>query len=253
MAYLRGFFRLASSALIIVGTALAVVATSWIPIELRQIRLSGWIFTLGARMVMFTLGLRFVCTDPQRVAQHHGFIFSNHVSFFDTLVMAHAVPVRFIAKAEVKHWPFIGWIARATGTLFVEREDRVQRATVRQAVGENIQTQQYPPIVVFPEGTRNPLDTLLPFRYGVFDIALQTGMPYLLCAIHYERTESMTWHSRNESLMTTVRRIVLQDPSRVWLIPLELVQPQPDDSPQDLAYQAREIVGTALVKVRAEG
>ena len=45
---------------------------------------------------------------------------------------------------------------------------------------DSIRAKQYPPIVVFPEGTRNPLDTLLPFRYGVFEIASEIEMPYLL-------------------------------------------------------------------------
>ena len=69
-------------------------------------------------------GLRFNVPDPQTIVQHRGFVFSNHVSFFDTLVMAYLLPMRFISKAEVKKWPFIGWIAAATGTQFVDREDK---------------------------------------------------------------------------------------------------------------------------------
>ena len=85
---------------------------------------------------------------------------------------------------------------------------------MRQAVADSIRAKQYPPIVVFPEGTRNPLDTLLPFRYGVFEIASEIEMPYLLSAIHYEQTEAMTWHSGKEALMTTVKRIVLRPTSK---------------------------------------
>jgi hypothetical protein len=107
--------------------------------------------------------------------------------------------------------------------------------------------------VVFPEGTRNPEDSLLPFRYGVFEIAAETATPYLLCAIHYEDTEAMTWHSQKEHIVTTIKRIVLRDTTRVWLIPLEAVQPHPGDSPQVLADAAREVVGQALAAVRANG
>ena len=186
----------------------------------------------GARAALHVPG-------PQTIVQHRGFVFSNHVSFFDTLVMAYLLPMRFISKAEVKKWPFIGWIAAATGTQFVDREDKNNRATVRQTVADSIRAKQYPPIVVFPEGTRNPLDTLLPFRYGVFEIASEIEMPYLLCAIHYEQTEVMTWQSGKEALMTTVKRIVLRPTSKVWLIPLDIVYPHKSDSPQQLAYEAR--------------
>lgn len=251
MAYLRAVIRVAYGVPVLIATSLVVVLLAWLPISVRGIRLSGWAFSLGVRLVMPALGLQFICTNCQTITSHRGFIFSNHVSFFDTLVMSYLLPVRFVSKAEVKKWPFIGWIAAATGTMFVQRDDKSQRASVREAVASNIRARRYPPMVVFPEGTRNPLDTLLPFRYGVFEIAVETQVPYLLCAIHYEETESMTWHSRHESLATTIKRIILKDTSRVWLIPLETIQPRPGDDPVTLAFEAREIVGAALTKIRA--
>lgn len=251
MAYLRGIARIVASALIVVLGAAGTVLLAWLPFRVRGVRLSAWSFSLGVRLLMPALGLRFQCTDPQRILQHRGFVLSNHVSFFDTIVMAYLLPVRFVSKAEVKKWPFIGAIARSTGTLFVDRSDKSDRSSVRGQVVDAIRAQQYPPIVVFPEGTRNPLDTLLPFRYGIFEIAVESEVPYLLCAIHYEETESMTWHSRNESLMTTVKRIVLRDTSRVWLVPLEVVQPRRDDNPTELASDAREVIGAALSRIRA--
>ena len=239
MALLRGGFRIVASATIILVTTLLVVLLAWLPVEIRGVRLSAWCFSIGVRLLMPALGLRFQCPDPQTVVQHRGFIFSNHVSFFDTIVMAYLLPMRFISKAEVKKWPFIGWIAAATGTQFVDREDKTDRATVRQAVADSTRAEQYPPIVVFPEGTRNPLDTLLPFRYGVFEIASRSRCPICSRAIHYEQTEVMTWQSGKEALMTTVKRIVLRPTSKVWLIPLDIVYPHKSDSPQQLAYEAR--------------
>ncbi len=159
--------------------------------------------------------------------------------------------MRFVAKAEVRKLPFVGWIARATGTLFVDRSDKSDRNSVRRQIADAVLVSNYPPIVIFPEGTRNPLDTLLPFRYGVFDIATDTEMPYLLCAIHYEETDSMTWHSRNEGVLTTVKRIVMRETSRVWLVPLQVIEPHHGDNSTELASQAREIIGAALSKIRA--
>jgi 1-acyl-sn-glycerol-3-phosphate acyltransferase len=246
-AVLRFLYGVPTLALVTVG----IVLLSWIPIRRRGIRLASWFFAWGVRIVMPALGLRFVCNDRQAFIQHRGLILSNHVSFFDTLVMSHILPMRYVSKAEVKKWPFIGQIAAATGTMFVDRSDKSKRADVRQQVVDGLQRSQYPPIVIFPEGKRNPEDTLLPFRYGVFEIAVETGAPYLLCAIHYEDTESMTWQSHKESLTTSIKRIVLRDPSRVWLVPLQVVQPQPDDDPQRLAAEASEIVGEALRQMRS--
>ncbi|MEA3334377.1 MAG: lysophospholipid acyltransferase family protein [Chloroflexota bacterium] len=253
MKTLRGLLRMAAAATMVMGIALGTTLLAWVPIEIRGIPVSAWCFSLGVRPLMRALGIRFVCDDPQRVIEHHGFIFPNHISFFDTLVMSYLLPTRFLSKAEVRKYPLIGRIATATGTIFLDRSDKSQRANVRRTIAAKIRDKQYPPLVIFPEGTRNPEDTLLPFRYGVFEIAIDSGAPYLLCAIHYEDTEAMTWHSRDESLMTTIRRIVEQDTSRVWLIPLAEIQPKPDDDPIQLAAEAREVVGNALNRIRVEG
>ncbi|MEI2691799.1 MAG: hypothetical protein V9H69_19695 [Anaerolineae bacterium] len=37
----------------------------------------------------------------------------------------------------------------------------------------------------------------------------------------------------------------------MWLTPLKVVQPQPGDDPQQLAAEAREIVGEALGEMRS--
>jgi 1-acyl-sn-glycerol-3-phosphate acyltransferase len=251
MAYLRALWRSLYGIPTLVLATLAIVLLSWLPVKLRGVRLASWFFAWGVRIVMPALGLRFICDDRQAIAQHRGLLLSNHVSFFDVLVMSYVVPMRYVSKAEVKRWPFVGQIATATGTMFVERGDKSQRADVRQQVVDGLRSSQYPPIVIFPEGKRNPEDTLLPFRYGVFEIAVETGAPYLLCAIHYEDTESMTWQSHKESLTTSITRIVLRDPSRVWLLPLKVVHPQPGDDPQALAAEAREIVGEALREMRS--
>jgi 1-acyl-sn-glycerol-3-phosphate acyltransferase len=251
MAYLRALVRFLYGVPTLVLVTVGIVLLSWIPIRLRGVRLASWFFTWGVRIVMPALGLRFICEDSQAIVQHRGLILSNHVSFFDTLVMSHILPMRYVSKAEVRKWPFIGQIAAATGTMFVDRSDKSKRADVRQQVMGGLRSSQYPPIVIFPEGKRNPEDTLLPFRYGVFEIAVETGVPYLLCAIHYEDTESMTWQSHKESLTTSIQRIVLRNPSRVWLLPLKIVQPQPGDDPQALAAEAREIVGEALREMRS--
>lgn len=250
MAYLRALWRILYGVPTLVLATAIIVLLSWLPLKRRGIRLSSWVFSRGIRIVMPALGLQFVCDTPDAIIGHRGLILSNHVSFFDTLVMSYLLPMRYLSKAEVRRWPFIGAIAAATGTLFVNRSDRSQRADVRQQIMRSLQATLYPPIVVFPEGTRNPLDDLLPFRYGIFEIAAELQTPYLLCAIHYEDTDSMTWQSHKESLITTIRRIVLRDPSRVWLIPLGVVQPRADDDPQLLANEARAAVSAALRAVR---
>ncbi len=53
-----------------------------------------------------------------------GALVANHSSWLDIFVLNAAEPVYFVSKAEVAGWPGIGWLARATGTLFIRRDPR---------------------------------------------------------------------------------------------------------------------------------
>ena len=49
---------------------------------------------------------------------------SNHISWLDILVMHAARHCRFISKADIAHWPVVGTLATAGGTLYITRESR---------------------------------------------------------------------------------------------------------------------------------
>jgi 1-acyl-sn-glycerol-3-phosphate acyltransferase len=81
--------------------------------------------------------------------------------------------VTFVSKSEVRSWPFIGFLARSAGTIFVAREDRrqakdfIDQVGGRLAAGENVH--------VFPEGTSSRGETVLPFKTPAF--ASVSGVP----------------------------------------------------------------------------
>ena len=50
-----------------------------------------------------------------------GLLVSNHLGYLDVLVLAAVQPCVFVAKAEVRHWPVLGVLARLAGTRFVRR------------------------------------------------------------------------------------------------------------------------------------
>src|SRR5688500_5595345 len=48
----------------------------------------------------------------------------NHVSWVDIFAVDAVLPVRFVAKREVRSWPFVGWLSARCGTLFIDRSQR---------------------------------------------------------------------------------------------------------------------------------
>lgn len=87
---------------------------------------------------------------------------ANHTSYLDIIVMGGATPVSFVAKSEVNTWPFFGLMARLYETVFVERARRSQAGVARDQIRERLQ--EGDALVLFPEGTSNDGNRVLPFK-----------------------------------------------------------------------------------------
>ena len=94
-----------------------------------------------------------------------GAVVSNHVSWLAIFALNAAKRIYFVAKSEVSGWPGIGWLARATGTVFIRRSrsDLTSQIAVfqsRLAAGHRL--------LFFPEGTSTDGLQVLPFKPALF-------------------------------------------------------------------------------------
>ncbi len=137
--------------------------------------LTGHIPVWVSRAALAILGLkwRVVGAAQGMRGARPGVLVSNHASWLDIFALNAAGPVFFVAKSEVAAWPFIGWLARATGTLFIRRDPRAARAQVA-ALGERLELGQR--LLFFPEGTSSDGMRVLPFRSTLFDAILNHHM-----------------------------------------------------------------------------
>jgi len=102
-----------------------------------------------------------------------GLIVANHLSYADILTLSSIVPCAFIAKKEVRSWPIFGWIAAKSGTLFVDRERKLDTAKFNESIDEVLRSGF--PVVLFAEGTSSDGSTVLPFRPSLFEPAIASG------------------------------------------------------------------------------
>jgi 1-acyl-sn-glycerol-3-phosphate acyltransferase len=102
---------------------------------------------------------------------------SNHLSMFDIWVLLAYLPFqfRFVAKASLFKWPFLGWHLRRSGNIPIVRESRSQALQFLDAGSEKIRSGIS--IVVFPEGSRTWGETVGPFKRGSFALAQRAGVP----------------------------------------------------------------------------
>ncbi|MEM7721590.1 MAG: lysophospholipid acyltransferase family protein [Pseudomonadota bacterium] len=102
----------------------------------------------------------------------HGTVFTgegaftaNHSTWLDIFVLNACTRLYFVAKDDVHAWPGIGWLARATGTLFISR-DRRKAAEQARAMEDRLIAGHK--LLLFPEGTCSDGRRVLPFRSTLF-------------------------------------------------------------------------------------
>jgi 1-acyl-sn-glycerol-3-phosphate acyltransferase len=108
---------------------------------------------------------------------------SNHVSWLDILAINAVHPARFVAKADVRHWPLLGWMVTCGGTLFIERERKRDALRVVHQVAEALRAGHT--VAVFPEGTTSYGDVLLPFHANLLQAAIATETPVQPVALRF--------------------------------------------------------------------
>ncbi|MGV8898325.1 MAG: lysophospholipid acyltransferase family protein [Burkholderiaceae bacterium] len=110
-------------------------------------------------------------------------IVSNHVSWLDIFVINAYQPCRFVAKADVRDWPLIGWLSSKAGTVFLARGNR--REVKRIYAGLVVAVHAGERVAFFPEGTTTEQGLLLPFHANLFEAAIEAAVPVQPYALRY--------------------------------------------------------------------
>ncbi|OUS21805.1 1-acyl-sn-glycerol-3-phosphate acyltransferase [Rhodobacterales bacterium 59_46_T64] len=94
-----------------------------------------------------------------------GAIVANHTTWLDIFALNARKRIYFVSKSEVAGWPGIGWLARATGTVFITRDRK--HAKQQQDVFESRLLAGHK-LLFFPEGTSTDGMRVLPFKSTLF-------------------------------------------------------------------------------------
>src|SRR6059036_1735252 len=112
-----------------------------------------------------------------------GLLVCNHLSYLDIIVLSSIRPCIFVAKRDVAGWPLFGWLAKAAGTIFVDRQRPLATAFAVNRIHAAIATGL--PVVLFPEGTSSDGSTVLPFKSALLESAVQLRSPIAAASIEY--------------------------------------------------------------------
>ncbi len=93
-------------------------------------------------------------------------VVANHRHALDIPIVLSLFHGRVLSRADVRDWPLLGSIARWGGTIFVDREKGMSRASAARAIRSGLRDGQT--LVVFPEGTTHAGDEVREFHPGAF-------------------------------------------------------------------------------------
>lgn len=170
-----------------------------------------------------------------------GIIFvCNHQSNLDIPVIVSAlhIDVGFVAKKEMKSWPFFNIWMKRSKCVFLNRENpREGIKDIKEAV--KVVKDGYP-IVIFPEGERTLDGEILRFKKGSFRLATETNgiiVPLTLKGT-FDIQKRGEWKMRRNQLVT----VIVDEP--IYADSLS------KDEVKDLSTKVREIIENNYKKIK---
>ncbi|MGE5514214.1 MAG: lysophospholipid acyltransferase family protein [Bacteroidota bacterium] len=144
-------------------------------------------FRVCNRLLGFRVVVRGAAIAPDRPV----LFVSNHTSYLDILILGSVLDANFVAKAEVSGWPGFGYLARIAKTVFIERS---RGATGRERDQLGTRLAQGDSLILFPEGTSNDGNRVLPFKSAFFAVAQHntaagTPLPVQPVSVAYTRLD----------------------------------------------------------------
>ncbi|MEO7497839.1 MAG: lysophospholipid acyltransferase family protein [Massilia sp.] len=162
---------------ILLGLTICALRFPWIDSGRRRAHIRRW-----SRRLLAICGVALE-EAPLAPPLAHALIVANHVSWLDIFVINAIYPCRFVAKAEIRAWPVLGWLVAQAGTVFIARGNRRDLRHIFKGVVASLAEGER--VAFFPEGTTASQGAMLAFHANLFEAAIDAGVPVQPYAISY--------------------------------------------------------------------
>jgi 1-acyl-sn-glycerol-3-phosphate acyltransferase len=177
------FFRSVGRTLILLGMFVYAGLELILGRPKTRVDRADWLHRFCARaMKRLNVKVEVTGRPPER-----GAVISNHLSYVDIVTFATLHRVVFCSKAEIEHWPVIGWMTTMAGTVYVERGRG--GSALKASAGMQKAADAGLPVVFFPEGTTSNGAGLLKFHSGLLAQAMLSGESVTAAFIGYSLDE----------------------------------------------------------------
>jgi len=140
-----------------------------IRVNYHMTMLIGW-------MLRFVLGIKVKVYGKEKLPKKGGFLMaSNHLGYVELAAILKVAPMAFVGKEDIGKWPFIGAVAHACGTVFVNRDKGGMSETYINKTAEVLNNRIN--VWFSPEKTTTDGTWLRPFSSALFVAANRTKRP----------------------------------------------------------------------------
>lgn len=112
---------------------------------------------------------------------------ANHVSWADIHALNSIIPLRFIAKLEIKSWPIFGYLVKKSDTIFIDRSARKDAAHIVKITSDALASGDN--VGFFAEGATTDGTHLLDFKSSILQAAINANATICSVAIRYSQPD----------------------------------------------------------------
>ncbi|XP_078048998.1 lysophosphatidylcholine acyltransferase [Augochlora pura] len=249
-------FRLAAiTALVIMAWLLACLGLLGLSEEdLRRAPLKGWrrdmrvvicwmmraLFICGGFHHLKVKGRKAETKDAPVLAV------APHSSFFDAFPVVYLGGPSIVAKAETGRIPFFGKLINYTQPVYVWREDPNSRQnTIKEIIERATSKEDWPQVMIFPEGTCTNRSCLITFKSGAF----YPGVPVQPVCIRYPNkldTVTWTWEGPGALKLLWLTLTQLNSSCEIEFLPVYKPSEAEKTDPKLYANNVRRLMAEAL-------
>ncbi|XP_063363150.1 lysophosphatidylcholine acyltransferase isoform X1 [Cydia amplana] len=173
-------------------------------------------------------------------------VMAPHSSFFDAIAIVCLGAPSVVAKADTARLPFIGQLINYTQPVYVWRDDPNSRAnTIKEIIQRATSKEDWPQILIFPEGTCTNRSCLITFKSGGF----YPGVPVQPVTIRYPNardTVTWTWEGPGALKLLWLTLTQVHSSCEIEFLPVYYPSEEERRDPKLYARNVRDVMAKAL-------
>ncbi|XP_041986687.1 lysophosphatidylcholine acyltransferase isoform X1 [Aricia agestis] len=173
-------------------------------------------------------------------------VMAPHSSFFDAIAIVCLGAPSVVAKADTARIPLIGQLINYTQPVYVWRDDPNSRQnTIKEIIERATSKEDWPQILIFPEGTCTNRSCLITFKPGGF----YPGVPVQPVTIRYPNardTVTWTWEGPGALKLLWLTLTQVHSSCEIEFLPVYYPSEEERRDPKLYARNVRDVMAKAL-------